>query len=356
LLWWMVLNLRIDEGGNKKWVLGLSLLAGVGAGNHLTIGLMIPTVIFVLIYTFRHYGSIIWVISEMGLMLFGLLVYLYLPLRAQAYPAINWGNPQTWRGFLWEVTAGPYRGLLFGAPQPVLWERMRSVFSLLMDQYGAFGLVAGVIGAIQFSFKQKWLRMLLAWIFVVYFVFAIGYNTQDSVGYLLPAILVFAIWIGLVIGSVWNVRWKGIPIGILLSLIVMASIVVRVPGTRSRVDPRYQDEPARFSEQIIQDAPRNAIIYTITDQDTFPLWYYHFGLHERPDLRIVVLPLTQFVWYQQTLEHTYPDLSFPALYTEDQPNADWGYELATLNPNRVVCNTLLNANGETKTVIQCNQD
>ena len=46
-----------------------------------------------------------------------------------------------------------------------------------------------------------------------------------------------------------------------------------------------------------------------------------------PDLRIVVLSLTQFVWYQQTLVHTYPDLNFPTVYTQDLPNADWGQQI-----------------------------
>ena len=89
---------------------------------------------------------------------------------------------------------------------PVLWERIRSISSLLLDQFGALGLVAGAIGAIQFSFPIKWMRWILVWIFVAYFTFAIGYNTQDSVGYLLPAIMVFAIWIGLAVPSLWQYK------------------------------------------------------------------------------------------------------------------------------------------------------
>jgi len=94
-------------------------------------------------------------------------------------------------------------------------------------------------------------------------------------------------------------------------------------------------------------------VNTTTDQDTFPLWYYHFGLHERPDLRIVVLPLTQFVWYQQSLAHTYPDLKFPNIYAEDLPNADWGQQIQGLNPERVVCTTRLTTETETGVAYQC---
>ena len=157
---------------------------------------------------------------------------------------------------------------------------------------------------------------------------------MDSVGYLLPAIMVFAIWIGLALPSLWHINWKRIPIGMLLIGILVISIGLRIPGTRTRLDPRSQDQPAQYAEQFLQEAPLNAIVNTTTDQDTFPLWYYHFGLQERPDLRIVVLPLTQFVWYQETLVHTYPDLEFPTIYTKDLPNTDWGQQIQALNPER----------------------
>jgi hypothetical protein len=254
---------------------------------------------------------------------------------------------------LWEVTGSPYRGLVFGAQAPVLWERIRSISNLLLDQYGALGLVAGAIGAIQYSFPIKWIRWVLVWIFVAYFAFAIGYNTQDSVGYLLPAIMVYAIWIGLSLPSLWQLNWKRIPIGLLLIGILILSIGLRIPGTRMRLDTRSQDQPAHYAEQLLKEAPPNAIVNTTTDQDTFPLWYYHFGLHERPDLRIVVLPLTQFVWYQQTLVHTYPDLEFPTIYTQDLPNSEWGQQIQGLNPGRVVCSTQLTAETETGINYKC---
>jgi hypothetical protein len=210
-----------------------------------------------------------------------------------------------------------------------------------------------VIGAIQFSFPTKWLRWALVWIFIAYIAFAIGYNTQDSVGYLLPAFMVFAIWIGLAVPSLWGLNWKRVPVGILLIACLMISIGLRIPGTRNRLDPRAQDQPARYAEQLLQEVPPNAIVITTTDQDSFPLWYYHFGLHVRADLRIVVLPLTQFVWYQQTLVHTYPDLKFPAVYAKDLPNADWGKEITNLNPERAVCNTRLSAESATGVAYQC---
>jgi len=173
------------------------------------------------------------------------------------------------------------------------------------------------------------------------------------VGYLIPAVMVFAIWIGLAVPSLMSLNWKRWPVGLLLATLLTVSIWMRIPGTRSRLDLRAQDQPAQYADQLLDQAPEDAIIYTTTDQDSFPIWYYYFGLGDRPDLRIVVLPLTQFVWYQQTLVHTYPDLNYPAMDVTDQPNADWGKEIAALNSMRPVCNTHLSAESETGVAFQC---
>jgi hypothetical protein len=353
VLWWITLNLQVGPDQNHNCIYILSLLVGLGIGNHITIALSAPAMIIALIYSAKLSRSWKFILTQLVLIFLGTLVYIYLPLSARSYPPINWGNPQTWAGFLWEITGNPYHGLLFTAKATVLWERIGSISSLLMDQYGMIGLAAGAIGATIYSFQSKWLRWSLVWIFLIYSAFAIGYQAVDSVGYLLPAIMVFAIWIGLAVPSVSSLNWRRLPIGAIVIGLLVLSIFMRIPGTRTRVDTREQDQPARYAEQLLKDAPGNAIVNTTTDTDTFPLWYYHFGLHSRPDLRIVVLPLTQFVWYQETLMHTYPDLKFPAVYSEDQPNIEWGKQIQSLNQERPVCNTKVTSKTGTGVEFQC---
>jgi hypothetical protein len=351
--WWISLNLDNTPGKHVKPLLGLSLLVGLGFGNHLLIALLVPAFILAMLYFARRSRDWKLVLVQLGLVICGMLVYLYLPLAARGYPAVNWGNPQTWPGFIWETSADPYQGLLFRASTPVLWERLRSVASLLLEQFGVLGLLAGAIGVIHAAPRIKSLRWVLVWTFLAYLAFAIGYRAQDSVDYLIPAAMVFAMWIGLAVPGILKLNWKRIPLGSLLVIALMLSIWVRLPGTRSRVDPRALDQPAQYAEQLLKEAPERAIVYTTTDQDSFPLWYYHFGLGQRPDLRLVSLPLTQFVWYQQTLVHTYADLSYPALYTTDLPNADWGKAIAPLNQGRPVCDTRLSSESETGIAFQC---
>lgn len=353
VLWWITLNFQGSTRSSKRWILALSFLTGLGLGNHVTLALLAPIALIAFILNIYRYKDWKLAIGQLLLILAGLLVYVYLPVRAHAYPPINWGNPQTWAGFLWEVTGNPYRALVFEIQKSTLVERLHSVASLLMDQFGAIGLVAGVVGLVQYSFKNKWYRWILLWIFIAYFAFSIGYNTQDSIGYLIPAIMVYAIWIGLSVPFLAGLRYKSIPYGLLLTSLLVVSVAWRVPATRLRLDPRDQDQPARYAEQLLGEAPTGAIVYTTTDQDTFPLWYYHYGLGKRPDLRVVVPALTQFVWYQETLMHTYPDLKYPQLYQQDTPDSNWGAQIQALNPERPVCHTSLSAESETGVAFRC---
>ena len=353
VLWWITLNLEYAKGTDPKWLLGLSFLIGLGVGNHLTILLLAPVGLLALALMVRRSRSWRLLFAQISLTIAGMLVYVYLPIRAQAYPAINWGNPQTWQGFFWETGAVPYRTFLFSASPMEVVERIRSTTGLLMDQFGALGLVAGIIGMIQYQFVTKWLRWGLIWIFLVFFTFTVIYNARDSMVYIIPAVMVYAIWIGLACLTLWELKWKHFPVGSVLVGVLAISILIRVPATLTRLDPRSQDQPASYAEQLMDTAPFNAIVYTSSDEDSFPLWYYHFGLKERSDLRIVVLPLTQFVWYQQNLVHIYPSLQFPPVYSQDLPNADWGKQIALLNPELPVCNTRLSSESQTGISYQC---
>jgi hypothetical protein len=114
VLWWIALNLVPGINSNRGKILILTFLVGLGFSNHLTIVLFVPAVILTLLIAIKHkVTSWKFILTEISVMLSGLLVYLYLPLRAQSYPPINWGNPQTISGFLWDITGNPYRSLLF---------------------------------------------------------------------------------------------------------------------------------------------------------------------------------------------------------------------------------------------------
>jgi hypothetical protein len=335
ILWWFHFLVNSALSNRARILISmLSVSIGLAAGDHVTILLLAPVLGYGLLLGWRRGFQRSFLAAQAGLVIIGLLVYVYLPLQARNYPPINWGNPQSWQGFVWELSGNPYQGLLFKIPLSQLTERISAWARLLLDQFGVPGLLLGLVGLVQSPELKKPTRILLGWIFAVYTVFAIGYNTADSMVYLLPAFLVFAVWIGLGILYIIRLKWQRFPVGLIFVLGCVVYFMFHIPSIYTQVDPRKDVSPANYAESYLQSVPKNALLLTNTDGDSFPLWYYHFGLGWRPDVRIVVLPLTQFEWYQVTIQHTYTDL---VTDTISDGSDNWGDDLVKLNPNRLVC-------------------
>jgi hypothetical protein len=335
-IWWITLLIK-GVKSHKERILAsmLAFTVGLSLGNHITIIFLIPAWIYALYRAYRNGHSGIFLSLQIALALAGCLVYVYLPLSARHYPAINWGNPQTWSGFWWEISGRAYQGMLFTIPLRELFSRIAAFARLLLDQFGLLGLIIGLIGAVIMEGLNKSMACVFIWLVAACSIFSLGYNTNDSFLYLIPCFIVFSIWIGS--GVVYLLKWRlrTIPFGLLAGGLLLVFLLVRIPFTRTLVDPRRDIQAGSYAENYLKSAPQGAILLTNSDEDTFPLWYYHFGLGLRPDVHIILLPLTQFVWYQKTIHAIYPDLLVP-LYAES-PYTDWGDEIPVLNPALKVC-------------------
>jgi hypothetical protein len=153
-----------------------------------------------------------------------MLVYLVLPLWAISRPAINWGNPITLKNFIWLVSGKLYAGRVFGVPLDFVVPRIQYWANLLIDQFGWVGLAIGLYGLL-FSRGQSIKNFYLGtgWLFFVFSVFSIGYNSYDSDVYLIPAFLVYALWVG--VGAVEIVGWcyrRKAWIGVLAGILILS--------------------------------------------------------------------------------------------------------------------------------------
>ncbi len=309
---------------SRRLDLCLGLGFGLGLGNHLTTILLLPLLFSALPEARPRFPFLLRRIAWMGV---GLLTYLTLPLRALQDPPINWGNPVTFDGFRWLVTAELYQGSLLTPNHVVIWERMRSVFGWLLDQSGWPGLILAIAGSV-FFFRPAPLSRNTVWIMAAFSAFAVAYGTSDSFVYLMPVCVGFSIWIGLGLAGVVSV----LPRRLALSLgLVFALFLFFLAGNhRQAVDASGDRRAEAFGDQVLSRAPEEAIIFARGDEAVFTLWYFHFALRERPDLVIVATDLLPFDWYQQNLHSAYPDLQLPGPFPFPE-------RLAALNPDRPVC-------------------
>lgn len=331
---WLFLLLQESAAADRDIGLSfLSIIIGLGIGNHLTTVLIFPAALFVVVIAVRRGFPKKNILKYVGLIATaGISIYISLPLRARLYPPVNWGNPQTLEGFFWLVSGEVYQNLMFGPQLATYVQRIGYWARLLLEQFGVPGLFLGVVGAVKSFSSQHLSRWVTLWIFFIYSIFSISYMTYDSTVYLIPTIIIFSIWVGMAVKEIWNLSSGKYPWGKVLVVIFFFFLLLRLPSIRQEVDPRRENAARTFAENCLNSLPQNALMITSSDVDTFSLWYYHFGLGRRPDVRIVVRGLAGFDWYQQTMQHTYPDIT---LSGSDLENLE--KELSDLNPGRPVC-------------------
>jgi hypothetical protein len=328
----LALELLLDRPASPRLDAALSLLSvliGLGLGNHLTLLLFFPA----LVLLFRRPFPARRLLKYAALVAApALLVYAILPLRAHAYPPVNWGNPQTLAGFTWLVSGRLYGGLAFSLPASDVFPRIAYWAGDLLRQFGPLGLFLGLLGAVR-SFscpgRMPWAYL---WVFAVSSIFSIGYRTNDSTVYLLPALIIFALWIGAAVAWLWDRSSAQLNFGRLWVGLFFVSLLVGLPAAYRRVDPRPDTRARLFAQSCLAALPQSALLVTRADEDTFPIWYYHLGLGQRPDVSVVVRGLAEFGWYRQNLQHPAPGLLLPGAETQN-----WEAALAGLNPGRSVC-------------------
>jgi len=289
-----------------------ALVVGVALGNHVTAAL--PALVWLTIATRstapgdrRH-----MTVRRLTWLCLGLLVYLYLPLRAAAHPPVNWGDAHDWSGFWWEISGQPYRGLAFGLPPAFLSGRVEAWAALLAGQFGWLGLGLGFFGLLYGGGAARWFRWLSAALAAAYSLFAVTYNTADSFAYLIPAYLIFTIWIGLGVTIILESleRWRPYAApgaAVVLFILTLAA----APAAAHQVDASQDRRATKYASSVLTSAPRQAIVVTTSDLDSFPLWYYHYALGQRPDLVVIIDPMLDFSWYRENLRFVYPALRIP---------------------------------------------
>jgi hypothetical protein len=307
LLLWLLVRWR--DGGSDGILWLAALLFGLGLGNHLTLIFFAPAALVLLWPERQRWFRIRVLLPAAGLLVLGLSVYLYLPLAARHRPPVNWGNPQTWRGFLWVVTGEQYQHFAFGLEPEALPGRIFGWAQLLGDQFRWWGLAIALIGAWGWWQRDRRFALFaLVWIFLVG-LYAFFYGTGDSHMYLLPAILLMALWWAegarRLLGLAYTLQpvWHRAAL-VVLVLLPLASLVLNW----RKVEPDDDWVAHAYVEQTLEQVEPGGLIVVSGDGPTFALWYGLYAEEQRPDVAVVSGPLLAFIWYREHMRHLYPDL------------------------------------------------
>ncbi len=252
-----------------------------------------------------------------------------------------------WRYFMWNFTGkqddiqGKYDNLhgnwISGIDFIDAWHLGMSQKNLPSDvknnkarnTYYFLPLILGLIGLF-FLFQRDKKRF---WVLLVFFLMtglAIQFYTnvrpfepRERDYSVVGSFYVFAIWIGFGVYAIFDTLRKHIKTAILAPAITLACLIL-VPGIMAANNwddhDRSNKETAHsMAIAYLQSCAPNAILFTIGDNDTFPLWYAQEIEGIRRDVRVVNTSLFQTDWYiDQMKRKAYTSDPIPSQLTHEQ--------------------------------------
>jgi len=201
------------------------------------------------------------------------------------------------------------------------------------NTYYFLPLLMGLIGLFFLFNRDK----KLFWTMLVFFLFTgIAIQVYTNVRPFEPrerdyslvgSFYVFALWIGFGVFAIYE-KLSRFSKTSLLAPIVSLVCLVAVPGILISQNWDDHDRSKRetahaMAIQYLESCDPNAIIFTIGDNDTFPLWYAQEIEGVRRDVRVVCTSLFNVDWYiDQMKRKAYESAPIPSSLTHEQYK--WG--------------------------------
>jgi len=173
--------------------------------------------------------------------------------------------------------------------------------------YYMLPLLFGILGMFYHSSRKNkdfWIIMLLfimTGIAIVIYLNQTPLQPRERDYAYAGSFYAFCIWIGLGVTSIFEFikkKWQNI----LSALLTIAFSILLIPVFMASVNWDDHDRSGRYTvrdiaKNYLTGCEKNAIIFTVGDNDTFPLWYIQEVEGFRTDIRIVNLMLLNTEWY-----------------------------------------------------------
>ncbi len=301
--------------------------------------------IFLLLVIWLYFNKSPFTAICAALFVLGLSVHLYLLIRSGLNPAIDEGDPETWRSLYFALRREQYPPINpFARKASFLFQLQhfnnyyQSQFEMFTKYVGRLNIGAiiplglGIWGMVdQFTKNKKSFIML----FVTFFVTSLGLivflnfsdaEVRERDYFYSPAFYYFAIFIGIGVASILTEvrnyfrRSVGADAPVLYAcFIVFLALPFFTAKHHFFTHDRSNNYTCRdYSINMLKPLEKDAIIFTNGDNDTFPLWYIQEVEDYRKDVRVVNLSLLNTPWYIKQLRDNEPKL--PIKWTDDQIN------------------------------------
>ncbi|MFN8482614.1 MAG: DUF2723 domain-containing protein [Anaerolineae bacterium] len=281
----------------------------------------------------------------------GLLPVLYLPLRgAPGVPP----HPEALVGasaVLDHALARGFGGDMFAFARPTLLPDRLSILADILDiQFGWLLVALAALGVVRVVLRGR-VGLLLGGGFILPAFVAVTYRAPQTVEYMMPAYVAFALLVGAALTGDWAsglsrlklaqrrsaviVTRAAQVVALLVALIVAAANIVALWPSYAAL--HADDSTRQAAEAFLAAAPPNAPAFAGWHQAT-PLWYLQYVTGLRQDVGVQYVPPAGAEYYPTTWRERLEDAtqSGPSLATNRYPTyADAPFTIAPAGPGFV---------------------
>jgi hypothetical protein len=289
--------------GNGRWLYLLSWLFGISLGNHALTVLMIPAVLYLLwAERGRHSLTLRRLAICFALLLIGLSVYAYEPIRAVSNPPPHLNNPHSLAGLWGQLTAPGARESMFDRGLLVALLRARNNIGQLFLKFTWFGSAAALLGIRALWRRDRRLAVFLLLIAFFDVAYSMNFSIFDIYMYYLPLHLAWAAFIAA--GATVIIAFAGrqlqrLPAAMLSPhpvwrygpaiALLMALPAVQFFANRAKVDGSQDYSSERFARAAFKQMEPDALV--LADWWTIaPMGYLKYIEGQRKDLIMFAAP------------------------------------------------------------------
>ncbi|MDI6783617.1 MAG: DUF2723 domain-containing protein [bacterium] len=250
----------------------------------------------------------------------GLLLYLYLPLRAQSNPPVNWGIPDNWERFYSHLLRKQYGSMSFNFAMPrsidLIVQQHLIYGKLLLAQFTPILFIFALLGIYAIFKKNKTTKLTanfakfyspilryshspVHWLFIGIFlayslglIYLINYRpTTEEITlahvFFIPAYLSVAIWLAYGMNYLIQSLAKNKPqFARYTSWFFLILPLLPLISNYASNNRRGVEFGEHYAQNVLGSLPRNAILFSIRDSNNFTLAYQKFVENQRPDITI----------------------------------------------------------------------
>lgn len=282
------LLLRWRETGRRSWLYGAVAVYMLSLGNHPTVLLMLPALLFIVLATERGILCERRVIAAVAaLALLGAAQYLYLLLLSRANPPYQEALANSMGGLLSFITGGAYKRRYFAPTITQLLRASAPMYArLLADQITLPGVALAAAGFVVLLRRQRvWGVFFLIYYLVTVLLTINGPHVEQPV-YFIPATMALTVPIAFMTAGAWE---AGLVRRLILGAVMAGIVLTLFVRNHPVIDLSRKQGYDGIAERVLAAVKPDSIIMSEGYQWTELLLYKILGEEMRAGDDVYVL-------------------------------------------------------------------